>query len=371
MTKVLVTGAKGFIGKNVSIALSRMEGVELVAYDLDSPESVLRDALESCDAVFHLAGVNRPKDAAEFESGNHGFTKALLDGLKGRERPPRIAVTSSVQAALDNDYGKSKLAAEREVFAYAEETGASVFVYRLANVFGKWCRPYYNSVVATFCHQAARGEPLSVNDPARSVEFVYVGDVVAELLSCLGEGKDAAPGTVRGVAPSFSATIGELARTIESFRGIRRGGLLPDLGDPFEKRLYSTYLSYLEPAEFGYRADKKSDNRGYLFELVKTRGAGQIFVSRTSPGIVRGNHYHDSKVEKFCVVEGKGRISFRHMASGAAHSVDVDGEDCEVVDIPPGYTHSIKNIGEGDMITIFWANEVFDQSNPDTYYSEV
>lgn len=371
MKAVLVTGAKGFIGKNLCAVLRERKDIRLLEADIDTTATEYASSVAEADLVYHLAGVNRPKDPGEFETGNAGTVEHLVALASTAGKAPTLVLTSSIQAALDNAYGVSKRHAEEAARAWGQRSGASVRVFRLANAFGKWCRPFYNSVVATFCHQAAHGEPFRIDDPSKIVEFVYVDDIVRALVGLLDGIEPPMREGFCVVEPSFHVSIGELAEKLGRFVASRRSCVLPELSDTFEKYLYSTYLSYLEPAEFVYGADKKADARGYLFELVKSPHAGQIFVSRTLPGVTRGNHYHHTKVEKFCVVDGKARIAFQHVATGERANLEVEGQECRVVDIPPGWTHNITNIGEGDLITLFWANEIFSPERPDTYFAEV
>lgn len=370
MKTVLVTGSKGFIGKNLMVALRRYEGLSIVEFDLGDSDEALALGLSSADIVFHLAGVNRPQNPEEFTSGNLGLTEHIIELVRNREQAPPIIMTSSIQAELDNSYGTSKRAAEQALEEYRKETGNNICIYRLPNVFGKWCRPFYNSVVATFCHNLTHNEPISVSDPAREIHFIYIDDVVATLMRHLDNGstyqvEPVIPG------PTYAITLGKLASILTKCRDVRAGGLLPDLSNKLEKYLYSTFVSYYEKEAIKYSAEKKEDARGYLFELIKTESAGQIFVSRTLPGITRGNHYHDTKIEKFCVLEGTALIRLRNMITNELNELRVEGHDCTMVDIPPGWSHSITNIGTTDLITLFWANEVFDPERPDTYYSEV
>jgi len=373
MKKVLITGCNGFIGSNLMARLATQagEGIEAIGCDIETPEREMMDAAIEADCIIHLAGANRPRDPADFRKTNIDLTSRLLSHLVGANKKPDIAATSSIQAALDNPYGTSKKGMEERLEEYATGTGARIAVYRLANVFGKWCRPDYNSVVATFCHNAAHNIPLRVDDPSRIIEFVYVDDVVESLIAFI-QGK--APEQLNGFAtagPRFQISLGVLADSLASYAYLRKSGRVPDSGDPFVKRLWATFLAYLEPEEFGYSADLKSDARGSLFEAVKTERGGQIFVSRTKPGITRGNHYHNTKTEKFIVVSGNARISFRNIRSGARYDIDVSGEYPKVVDIPPGWTHLIHNTGTSELITVFWASELFDPSRPDTYAAEV
>ncbi len=371
MRSVLVTGADGFIGRNLVVRLLQRRDLTVFQYDKASPERTLEEGVAGADLIFHLAGVNRPIDAAEFETGNHGFTLALLHRLRAAGRTPVIVATSSTQATLDNPYGVSKRNAEQELVRFREEMGAPVWVYRFTNVFGKWSRPFYNSVVATFCYQAAHGQLLHVDDPARVMEFMYIDDVVGSFLRVVDGAEPEMTGEWATVRPTFSILLRDLAAKIVRLAEIRTTCVMPDFGSLFDKYLYTTFLSYLEKDALSYQAVKKEDQRGYLIELFKSHHTGQIFVSRTLPGVVRGNHYHHTKVEKFCVVDGQARIAFRHIVTQEHVEYIVDGAEGKIVDIPPGWTHSITNIGQGDLITIFWAHEMFDPEHPDTYASEV
>lgn len=372
--KVVITGANGFIGKNLSVALERT-GEEVAAIDVDSPAGALKHAVSGSSLVFHLAGVNRPEHDAEFATGNVGSLDELfaaLDSIPADERiqgPPTIVLSSSTQAAQDNPYGRSKRAAERALEAYASRTAAPAVIYRLPGVFGKWCRPNYNSVVATFCHNIARDLPIAISDPSRSIELVHVDDVVTQFMTHLdspGEGVVA-----RTVEPSFTTTLGRLADTLRGFRDSRQTLLLPDTSDPFTRRLFGTYVSYVPPNQAGYPLLQRTDARGTLAELLKSDRSGQMFVSRTRPGVTRGNHYHDQKVEKFCVLEGDAVIRFRPILGDEVTEHRVSGRDFVVVDIPPGVTHNISNVGSTEMIVLFWASEIFDSSQPDTHALEV
>lgn len=370
MKTVLVTGAKGFIGKNLCLALKRQPNLEVIEIDVDSPKVLLQTGVEKANIVFHLAGINRPQDPEEFVKGNLGFTQELIASIKKTTNRPKLITTSSTQAVLDNPYGKSKLLAEEELYIAASELKLPVYVYRLHNVFGKWCKPFYNSVIATFCHQVSHNEKLRIDDPEKQVDFIYVDDIVNTFLRYLNSDIQSVPEPMY-IEPVYSKSLIEIANLLKSFKESRKNCILPDISDLFVKNLYSTYLSYLELSEFMYLAEKKSDNRGYLYELMKTKTAGQFFVSRTLPGITRGNHYHDTKVEKFCVIDGIALISFRHVITGDVISYTIEGSECKVVDIPPGYTHNIKNIGRTDLITLFWANEIFQAEKPDTFFLEV
>ena len=285
----------------------------------------------------------------------------------GWSRTPLLVLSSSTQAALDNPYGLSKRQAEDAVFDFGRETGASVFVFRLPGVFGKWCRPNYNSVVATFCHNIARDLPIAISDPAREIELVYIDDVVRAFIGIMDGRLPVSDGKYCLAEPTYRISLGALAETIQGFRDSRVSLALPDMSDPFIRALYATYVSYLPADSFAYALTQRTDPRGELAELLKSPHIGQIFVSRTRPGITRGNHYHDTKVEKFVVLEGDAVIRFRHILGGDVIEYPVSGREFRVVDIPPGYTHSIENVGQNDLIVLFWADEIFDPDIPDTF----
>lgn len=362
---ILVTGSNGFIGRHLMEALGRNQNVRAMGYDLGVPESELDAALAQADIIFHLAGVNRPQNVEEFKQGNTDFTQTLCAKLEAMKRTPLIVMSSSIQAELDNPYGISKRMGEQALMSWAERTGAPTVIFRLKNVFGKWCRPNYNSVTATFCHNMAHDLPVTISDPSRELELVYIDDVVEAFLKTLEE--HPTRGEFRSVDRSFKVTLGDLAAKIRSFRESRTTLRLASMDDAFTRCLYATYLSYLDGPDFAYGLEIKTDNRGCLAEFMKSAQFGQIFVSRTKPGITRGNHYHHTKTEKFMVVEGEAVIRFRHIQNGDVIEHKVSGRDFRVVDIPPGYTHSIENVGTAEMIVLFWASEIFDPGKPDTY----
>jgi len=367
--KVIVTGSKGFIGRQLMEALNRRPDVEVQGFDIDSSLEELGEALRETAVVFHLAGVNRPERDEEYEEGNHLFTKKLCTILEEVGRTPLVVFSSSVQVELNNPYGKSKLRAEDALRDWSKRTSARVAMFRLKNVFGKWCRPNYNSVVATFCHNIAKGLSIKVSDPAKKIELVYIDDVISVFLDCLE--RPPLGCEYKDVSPSFVITLEDLARQIEMFRDSRLSLLLPDFSDSFLKKLYATYISYLEENDFAYQLTIRKDARGELAEFLKQSHFGQIFISRTKPGITRGNHFHHTKAEKFLVVDGDAVIKFRRIDGTDIIEYRVSGKNFKVVDIPPGYTHSIENVGRGELITLFWAGEVFDSKNPDTYPLDV
>jgi UDP-2-acetamido-2,6-beta-L-arabino-hexul-4-ose reductase len=369
MKRVLVTGSKGFVGKNLCAVLRRREDVELYKYDLNSDISEPYEALQQVDCIIHLAGVNRPEDPGEFETGNAGSLKEICSKLQELGRAPKIVLSSSIQAELDNPYGVSKRLAEEELQRFSADTGAECVVYRFKNLFGKWGRPDYNSVTATFCHNIANDLPIQISDPAYEIDLTHIDDVVKAFVNEMESGT---PGfRFAESLASTRITLGELAAKIRSFRDMRTSLVLPDFSNDFERALYGTYLTYLNEKEFEYGIDKKTDQRGSLAEFLKSPSMGQIFVSRTNPGVTRGDHYHHTKTEKFLVLEGEGVIRFRHIEEDEILEYPVSGEKYQVVDIPPGYTHSIENVGEDELVTLFWASEIFDSEKPDTYFEKV
>jgi UDP-2-acetamido-2,6-beta-L-arabino-hexul-4-ose reductase len=369
--KVLVTGAKGFIGKNLIVALKRMADVEVIEYDLDFQADLLERGLTKADVIFHLAGVNRPEREEEFDEVNAGLTENICSNLRNLRCSPMLILSSSTQAVLDNPYGLSKRKAEKAVFEFGSTMGSPVFVYRLPGVFGKWCKPNYNSVVATFCHQIARDLPISISDPKKDIELVYIDDVVKSFIGILGGHAPIWANRYCVVEPIWKIHLGQLADIIRGFRKSRETNILPDMNDRFLRCLYATYISYLPKDGYGYKLSQMIDNRGELAEILKHPHIGQFFVSRTRPGITRGNHYHDTKVEKFIVIKGDAVIRFRHILESDIIEYPVSGHEFRVVDIPPGYTHSIENVGETDLFVLFWANEVFDPQQPDAIYESV
>ena len=370
--KVLVTGAKGFIGKNLIAELDRMEGVEVCPFDIDTPTELLEIYGADCDFVFNLAGVNRPQNVEEFMEGNFGFATTLVETLKKHGNTCPIMNASSIQAALDNPYGQSKKAGEDMLLAYGREVGAPIYVYRFPNVFGKWCRPNYNSAVATFCNNIANDLPIQVNDRNTLLHLVYIDDVVAELLGAMNGHPHVDEQGYCYVPTVHDVTLGEIVDLLYSFKESRSNLMIPDMtADSFSKKLYSTYLSYLPKDGFSYSLKMNVDARGSFTEVVKSADRGQVSINISKPGITKGNHWHHTKNEKFLVVSGKGVIRFRKIDEEEIIEYHVSGEKLEVVDIPTGYTHSIVNEGDTDMVTLMWCNECFDPGKPDTMYVPV
>ena len=368
--KLLVTGANGFIGKNLVAQLKNEGYTEIYEYDINCTEDYLIQAVKSCDFIFHFAGINRPQYNSEFMVGNFNFTEKLLNLLIEHNNCCPILVTSSIQATLDNPYGVSKKASEDAIFEYGKITGSNTYVYRLPNVFGKWCRPNYNSVVATFCNNIALDLPIVVSDENRQIELVYIDDVVKDFINTVNKLPDCIQEFCY-IPVTYKITLGKLADTIRSFKHSRENLSIPDMSNELVRKLYSTYLSYLPKDEFSYYLNTNADNRGTFTEFIKTDNKGQVSINISRPGITKGNHWHNSKTEKFLVVSGNGIIRFRRIDASDIIEYAVSGEKLEVVDIPPGYTHNITNTGDSDMVTVMWANEEFDPANPDTYFMEV
>ena len=370
--KVLITGANGFVGKNLLLHLAERNDVEVVCYTRGHHAEQLPELLQGADFVFHLAGVNRTQDPQEFITGNADLTQALCNAVcdvaavTGKKVP--IICTSSTQAGRDNPYGLSKLAAEAALQAAHLSHGIPAHIFRLPNVFGKWCKPNYNSAVATFCHNIARGLPIQVNDPAAPVTLVYVDDVIARFVQIM-DGANAATGAdgFAGLAPQYSTTVGELALQIQAFKDSRTTLVTERVGTGLVRALYATYVSYLPVEEFAYTVPQYGDPRGVFAEMLKTPDCGQFSFFTAHPGITRGGHYHHTKTEKFLVIKGQALFKFRHMQTGQVHELCTSGEVSTIVETVPGWTHDITNIGTGEMVVMLWANEVFDRERPDTF----
>lgn len=362
---ILVTGAKGFIGLNLCLWLKN-SGYQVFEYDKDSAKEDLVNYIAKTDFIVHLAGINRPLTKEEFYDGNANFTKKLVDLIKASGKDIPIIFSSSTQAVLDNDYGKSKKMAED----YLLSSGLNVYVYRLANAFGKWSRPNYNSAAATFCYNVAHDLPIEIRDREYVVHYNYIDDICIEFLKVIS-GEQRNNKDVLYVNPTYDCFLGHLADLLYSFKASRQNLFAPSIQDEFEKKLYATYLSYLPADQFAYHLDMHVDNRGSFTEFLKTPFNGQVSVNVGHPGIVKGNHYHQSKNEKFLTVSGTCSIKFRQVGTDEVIEYIVSGDKLEVVDIPTGYTHSITNIGQTDSVTLMWANEPFNLNNPDTYFEEV
>ena len=368
--KILVTGAKGFIGKNLIAELRNHKYQDIYEYDIDSTLADLDKYSKDCDFVYHLAGVNRPKDSEEFLVGNFGFTSVLLKNLEKYNNNCPIMLASSIQALLDNPYGVSKKAGEDLLFHYSKKTGARVLIYRFPNVFGKWCNPNYNSVIATFSYNIANNLPIVVNNPDIVMNLVYIDDLINELIKGLKNNEDRR-GEFCYVEPVHMVKLGEIVDLLYSFRESRDTRSIPNTLEPFTKKLYANYLSYLPIDKFSYDLKMNIDHRGSFTEFLKTPERGQVSINISKPGIIKGNHWHHSKNEKFLVVSGKGVIRFRKIDETKVLEYYISGDKLQVVDIPPGYTHNIENLGDIDMVTVMWANEKFDPERPDTIFLEV
>lgn len=395
---ILVTGAKGFVGKNLCAALKNIRDgkdrtrnikiEEIFEYDIDTEKSLLDGFCENSDFVFNLAGVNRPKETAEFMQGNFGFASELLEALKKHNNKCPVMLSSSIQATLigryDSDYGRSKKAGEELFFKYSEETGAKVLVYRFPNLFGKWCRPNYNSAVATFCNNTANDLPITVNDRNTELELLYIDDLVAEMLDALENNEHHCEfdgintvitenGKYCAVPTTHKVTLGEIVDLLGQFKSQPKTLLMPEIpNNSFAKKLYSTYLSYLPKEKVSFPLKMNVDERGSFTELLKTANCGQFSVNISKPGITKGQHWHNSKWEFFIVVSGHGLIEERKIGSDETLRFEVTGEKIEAIHMLPGYTHNIINLSDTeDLVTLMWANEQFDPNHPDTYYEKV
>lgn len=380
---ILVTGANGFVGKNLCAELKNirdgkdksfgnLEVDEILEFDIDTDPALLDVYCRKAHFVFNLAGVNRPKEQSEFMTGNFGFAGTLLDTLKKYKNTCPVMISSSTQAALDNPYGQSKKAGEELMFQYSKETGAKVLVYRFPNLFGKWCRPNYNSAVATFCHNIAHDLPVTISNREHPLNLLYIDDLVAEMIHAL-QGQEHREDHYCCVPTVHATTIGQIVDLLYSFKESRKTLEVPNMGDAFTKKLYATYLSYLPEEQFFYPLKMNVDERGSFTEILRTPDRGQFSVNISKPQITKGNHWHHTKNEKFVVVSGKGVIRFKKICDPDAEVIEyyVSSEKMEIVDIPTGYTHNIENLGDADMVTFMWANEAFDPQKPDTFFEPI
>lgn len=371
--RILVTGAKGFIGKNLIVRLNELSNVSVTTFVRGDDTARLPQLVSQVDAVVHLAGENRPTDVAAFEQVNSGLTSALCNAIeqafRSEGRHVSLVLASSAQAERDNPYGRSKFAAEAAVQALAKKTGNPCVIFRLSGVFGKWCKPNYNSVVATFCHNIARDLSIQINDPAASLRLVYVDDVVTALLAAL---ESPAPGCVQAkVEPEYTTTLGKLANQIRAFGDCRSTLMTERVGTGFVRALYATYVSYLPNEKFSYQVPQHADPRGVFVEMLKTPDSGQFSYFTAHPGITRGGHYHHTKTEKFLVIKGEALFRFRHLLTNELVEMQTSGSTPQVVDTIPGWTHDITNVGNDEMVVVLWANENFDREKPDTVASKV
>ena len=367
--RIVVTGAEGFIGRNLCVRLAESAAHEVVGITRDTGAAQLREALSAADFVMHLAGVNRPKDPQEFVSGNATFTELIVTLLTDSGRATPVLYASSTQAALDNPYGHSKRAAEAALLRYGEATGAPVYLFRLPNVFGKWSRPHYNSAVATFCHLLARGQPITVHDPAAPLRLIYIDDAIDAFLHCLRS--DAPKGPYVEAAPVYDTTVGDVVGTLREIAESRTSLITGRVGTGLTRGLYATFVSFLPPEEFVYQVPRYSDPRGVFVEMLKTPDCGQFSYFTAHPGITRGEHYHHTKTEKFLVIRGTARFGFRHRQTGETRELEVRGDEGRIVESVPGWTHNVTNIGDDELIIMLWANEIFDRARPDTVAMKV
>lgn len=368
MTTVLVTGSDGFIGRNLVTRLSQDDSYTILRFDKNTKED-LASLIDRSQFIFHLAGVNRPQNEEEFKTGNQDLTSRVLELAAPKKTP--VLITSSIQALLDNPYGTSKRGAEELVAAYGKKTAAQTYIFRLPNVFGKWSRPNYNSAVATFCYNVAHDLPLQINDASAPLTLVYIDEVIDEFIKCLTDEQTTDAQGFCTIPSTYSTTVGALAETIHSLHAMRSTGVVPDLSDKLTKYLHATLTSFYDENTLAHTFDLHDDERGWLFELAKSNSFGQVFISSTKPGFTRGQHWHHTKVERFCVIKGEGEIMFRKIDSKETVSYPVSDTTIQIVDIPVGYVHSVTNTGSSDMLLVIWANEIFDKEKPDTLYEKV
>ena len=363
--RVLVTGADGFIGKNLLLHLSQRSDVEVVCFTRDNSIEDLPGLLDGIDFIFHLAGINRPDNPEEFITGNSDLTLKLTEAMVAVNCKAPIIYSSSIQAALDNPYGKSKRDAEIALLNFRDQYDIPVTVFRLPNVFGKWAKPNYNSAVATFCYNIANGLPIKINDPDAVINLVYIDDVIGEFLSVMDSDHDA--GAYSEISSHYTITVGELADKLYRFHESRDTLTIDAVGSGLTRALYSTYLSYFHKEQFTYEIPKHEDPRGVFVEMLKTSDSGQFSYFSAHPGVTRGGHYHHTKTEKFLVIKGKACFKFKHMHTMESHELITSGDKPEVVETVPGWSHDITNIGDEEMIVMLWANEIFEHERPDTY----
>ncbi|WP_421260854.1 UDP-2-acetamido-2,6-beta-L-arabino-hexul-4-ose reductase [Aeromonas jandaei] len=365
--KILVTGANGFIGKNLRLFLAEQGFTDVTCFEQEHSYTDLADMVATTEFVFHLAGVNRPKDEIEFAQGNTDLTQRLVSLLAATGRSIPLVLTSSIQADRDNAYGKSKAAAELAALDYMHQTGSPAYVYRLANVFGKWCRPNYNSAVATFCHNTVHDLPITIHDANAPLALVYIDDVCASFINLIRD--DYKQGGYKDVEPVYHTTVGAVAEALQKFKQSRINLITEEVGTGLMRALYSTYLSYFSPIDFSYTVQGYTDPRGSFVEMLKTPSAGQFSFFTAHPGVTRGGHYHHTKNEKFLVIKGTARYRFKQIITGEEYSVTVDAGEYKIIETVPGWTHDITNVGEDELIVMLWANEIFDRSKPDTIAS--
>jgi len=371
MKSILVTGSKGFVGKNLIEGIARLGEFNILTFNRGDSQTKLRSHLRECDIIYHLAGENRPKNHEEYNKVNVGLARDIVQFLEQDKRCVPIVFTSSIQAGTDNCYGKSKYLAEQLILNYSSVTETKVYIFRMPNLFGKWCKPNYNSVVATFCYNISRELPINISNRKKDLNLLYIDDLINIFIDLIAEKEPIKKGKYYEAYPVFNVNLGELVDMLTSFFNSRKTLILPDLSDPFTRRLFATYISYLPEKKLSYSLKKHEDERGFLFEIFKSNNFGQIFISRSFQNIFRGNHYHNNKVEKFVVLEGTAIIRLRNILKNNSVEYLVSGRYPQTIDIPPGYSHSIENVGEGELLVLFWASEIFNPTKSDTYPFEV
>ena len=367
--KILVTGSKGFLGKNLIANLSQLKDLDIVEYDIENSIYDLEKFTKDCEFVFHLAGINRPLRPSEFIDGNLGLTENLINCLEKNNNKCPILLTSSIQAKLDNDYGKSKKMAEDVIVNFHNKNGNKIFIYRLPNLFGKWSKQNYNSVIATWCYNISHDIEIKINDENIMLELAYIDDVVSQFINCLKTKSDPEEYFYE-IPVTYKKNLGEIAKLIRSFKEIKENLFLPNIGDPFTKKLYSTYLSFLDENNFSYDLKMNIDDRGSFTECLKF-ASGQFSVNVCKPGITKGNHWHNTKIEKFIAVQGEGQFNFRKYNSSDVITYNISSKKICVIDVPPGYIHNFTNTGKDDLIVLIWCNEIFNLDNPDTFFERV
>jgi UDP-2-acetamido-2,6-beta-L-arabino-hexul-4-ose reductase len=362
---ILVTGAAGFIGQNLCVFLQEAGFGNIEKITRDDDDESISGKVKSADFIYHLAGINRPKNDEEFKKGNTELTQQIINTLVGSELKTPILLTSSIQAELDNPYGSSKAGAELAVTEYQNRTGAAAYIYRLPNVFGKWCLPNYNSAVATFCHNTINNLPITINNPESVLDLVYIDDVCQSFVGLL---RNTSPNAEqnRRVEPVYQTTVGEVVSLLTEFKASRESMISAKVGEGFVRALYSTYVSYLAPEQFSYSVVRHGDERGTFVEMLKTKDSGQFSFFTAHPGITRGGHYHHTKTEKFLVINGKASFKFRHISTDESYELIIDGEESRIVETAPGWSHDVTNIGDNELVVMLWANEIFDCEKPDT-----
>ncbi|MGY3926385.1 UDP-2-acetamido-2,6-beta-L-arabino-hexul-4-ose reductase [Aeromonas simiae] len=365
---ILITGANGFIGKNLRVFLTERGYTDVVCFERNQNHADLARMVQHTDFVFHLAGVNRPLHEDEFQQGNTHLTEVLVKLLVSTGRKIPLVLTSSIQAVRDNPYGKSKAAAENVAFSYMQDTGSPAYVYRLPNVFGKWCKPNYNSAVATFCYNIINSLPITINDAGAALSLVYIDDVCNDFISLLGMEPT---GGYRDISPVYQTTVGDVANTLRKFKQSRSTLVTEEVGVGFLRALYSTYLSYFSPADFSYTVPGYTDPRGTFVEMLKTPSSGQFSFFTAHPGVTRGGHYHHTKNEKFLVIKGTAKYRFKHILTEESYDITVSSDEYRIIETVPGWTHDVTNIGSDELIVMLWANEIFDRNQPDTVASSL